>query len=124
MKQDNVEFFKVLGDSYEGLDAACLEEGGRLASVLSSVEKDQAHAACSSDGDHDDMCYVGLRWDGMSWVWYDGSAYDYNYFDEGQGTNGDDEPCAAFFVNGHWSDQVSTIVQLIYLTPNTPFWGE
>ena len=99
------EFFKVFGESYEGLDAACVEKGGRMASVLSSDETDKAIAACSSDGDYNDMCYVGLRWDGASWVWLDGSTYDYNYFDGGQGTNGDNEPCAAFYVNGGWSDQ-------------------
>ena len=99
------EFFKVYGDSYEGLDAACVGMGGRLASVLSSDDTDKAIAACSSDGDYNDMCYVGLRWDGAAWVWLDGSTYDYNYFDGGQGTNGDNEPCAAFYVNGGWSDQ-------------------
>ena len=95
----------MFGESYEGLDAACVEKGGRMASVLSSDETDKAIAACSSDGDYNDMCYVGLRWDGASWVWLDGSTYDYNYFDGGQGTNGDNEPCAAFYVNGGWSDQ-------------------
>ena len=95
----------MFGESYEGLDAACVEKGGRMASVLSSDETDKAIAACSSDGDYNDMCYVGLRWDDASWVWLDGSTYDYNYFDGGQGTNGDNEPCAAFYVNGGWSDQ-------------------
>ena len=74
-------FFMVGKGTWDEVRAACMQQGGDLASILSTEDAAQASAVCPHM-----KCYIGLKRDGRGqpFFWTDGSPLEYTAWDTEQ----------------------------------------